>query len=90
MKWTMKDGRNIPVDDMKPDHLLNTVNMLIKRHGYRLILKLILRGFQAYKDDERRRAKKKEIKPNGDMAQQFNDAKQSGDIEPYAEDHLWK
>ena len=90
MKWTMKDGRSIPVDDMKPDHLLNTVNMLIKKHGYRLILKLILRGFKAFKDDEARRAKKKEVILNGDMAQQFNDVEQYGYIEPYAEDYLWK
>lgn len=29
--WTTKDGKNIPISDMRNDHLVNTIKMLIKQ-----------------------------------------------------------
>lgn len=29
--WTTRDGRNIPIKDMDDNHVVNTINMLVKK-----------------------------------------------------------
>jgi hypothetical protein len=84
MKWTMRNGQQIDVDDMDDNHIKNTINMLRRNIGDRDILKLIIFAKQSIQD-EQTNSHNHQVKLNGDMAQEFNNTQDSLDYDDYYE-----
>jgi len=68
MKWTMKDGQKIDVDDMSDQHVRNA-------------LKMVLRKLEKVETELRAKSvRSRAVTLNGEMAQMFNDANEDYDM----------
>ncbi len=64
--WKQKDGTLINVDDMSEDHVRKTLKMMLRN--------IERKRLEAVRDRiEKAVPKVREVRLNGDMAQQFND-----------------
>ena len=66
-QWITKDGSKINVNDMTDKHVERVLNMLRKKKGNRLMLKVILEGIDSI--EKQVSATNKPFTLNGDMAQ---------------------
>ena len=72
--WKQKNGIRISVDDMTEQHAKNTLKMV-----------LVILEKERLERIEKAVHKDREVRLNGDMAQQFND-QQEMDSDPFYED----
>ena len=84
MNWKTKEGKEIEVKDMTSSHAENCILMLIRNNGPHKILEALLYTYQ--KDSG---TKSKEVKLNGDMAQEFNDMMDDSFDEDYPMNPYW-
>lgn len=86
IKWTTKNGKEIPVSDMELSHIKNTIAMLKRSKSEHKAIPLWITIFEK---ELKRRANPTDIKLNGEIAQMFVDMMEEQEFYPEDHYHHW-